>query len=87
MARRLPLCAHCGCQLRGASVRLLYQGVRGRPKVGWHSGSCLDGDEVFSQLVTRRDNRGSDDELRDLLMTVHERGEGRLVASKAWWKQ
>jgi len=84
MSRRLPLCAWCGRPLRGATVRLLYQ-IPGRPEVGWHHGGCLDADDVFADLMARRVGDEIGEILRDVLMRIHVRGDGRLVANRAWW--
>ncbi len=89
MSRRIPNCAHCGGSLRrrdctGATAVLKYEAFPGKPSVGWHlEGPCLE-EFVHVDLGIRQ---WTDADMKTVLRRIHERGEGRLVANKAWWSR
>lgn len=90
MSRRLPLCSICGGSLRAsdtprARVILEYQGLPGRPTIGWHD-ICLTLGAGETELMRAlgRESRPADFDVKELLRQVEARGSGRLVAGRAW---
>jgi len=96
MSRRLPKCALCGERLRGAQIRVTYQGLPGTPEVGWHADTegvdrrrgplkrCWDVDPMYRALMDLRGSPDADAELEGHLRTIQTRGEDRVSARKAW---
>jgi len=100
MSRRLPLCALCGGTLRlgaklpsGDRVRSVFrkswERMPGRPEVGWHLLPACDEQEPeeIRQLIHRESVGLTPHAVRARLNTIHDRGEGRLVAGKRWWTE
>lgn len=91
MGRRNPLCAVCGESLKaknlGGIIKLLYEGLPGKPEIGWH-GDCLNNEQFRDSLMRdlREDSDTSRalDKLTKILKTIDRRGLGRLVANKQW---
>jgi len=82
MPRRLPRCANCGDSLTGQAGTVIVDcpDVPGRPAIGWHLGECAKTDLVFRQFI--KETRPT----IEVFKIVEERGNGRFVANKAWYK-
>ena len=85
MNRKLPLCAQCGGSLarKGRSI-ILWQGLDGRPSVGWCD-DCQWGQEdpALQRLELGREKGRSDEVIESVLREIEARGERRVVRAKA----
>lgn len=94
MSRRLPLCARCGKSMKGTSrVVLGWDGVPGKPSLGWHmydGHDCLEKDRDAGVLLAqpydeRQGELDRDDaKLIEAIREIERRGPGRVVANRGW---
>lgn len=91
MGSPLPLCAACGKPLDpGAHCTLRWLELPGEPLVGWHcADACLNSDELFDKLAASKKDtltpKLQRELVRQVLEQVNARGEGRVLAGRAWW--
>lgn len=93
MPRKLPLCAWCGKPLGDTCIRLTFEDFPGRPEVGWHMPDRTQETQLYCDLADghfpglashEQETPLTRYEKLTMLKAIERRGEGRLVANKAW---
>jgi hypothetical protein len=85
----MPKCAACGGSLsRSGRIIITFEGLPGRPAVGWHvrdkdEFGCAFRDELAKQLMPS-EAAGGKAGTQQALREIERRGPGRLVATRAW---